>query len=357
MITHDYFDIRGGGERLVLTMAQALGADLLCGFRSAQSYPPSMFPDHTVELGLPGLLRRPGLRTAALAARFATSKRRVVPYNTRIFSGVSAPFAAVRTNGAKNIYYCHTPPRFLYDQRAHFSANVLKRRLGGLTLEHFQRSYEAAVSRMDLIVVNSATVAERVEKFLGRQSVIVHPPCDLKAFQWLGQSDYYLSTARHSALKRVDAIIRAFAQMPEKRLVIASGGEDTKNLQQLAAGAQNISFTGWTSDRQLQELIGNAIATIYLPVDEDFGMSAVESMSAGKPVIGVAEGGLRETILHGQTGVLLPSDFKTEDLMNSVRALTPVRAKDMRSACVARAEHFSEERFVKGMLSVLQSLS
>ena len=78
-----------------------------------------------------------------------------------------------------------------------------------------------------------------------------------------------------------------------------------KNLERLANKAKNIKFVGIISDTHLKDLLSRCIATIYIPIDEDFGMSPVESMAAGKPVIGVAEGGLLETIVHKETGFLL----------------------------------------------------
>lgn len=355
IVAHDYFDIRGGGERLALTMAGALDSPMLCGFRSLQSYDAEMFPPVTIELGLPALLRKPGLRTAALAVRFAMEKRRLRSYRTRIFSGVSAAFAAEATSDARNIYYCHTPPRFLYDQREHFSSMTAGSPMRRLALDQFRRRYEAAVGHMDLIVANSETVRDRIRTYLNRDAVVVYPPCNLESYHWLGQQDFYLSTARHSPLKRVDKIIEAFLMMPDKKLVIASGGEDFAALQQLAGDAPNITFLGWVDEEALQRLIGETIATIYVPVDEDFGMSPVESMAAGKPVIGVAEGGLRETILDGETGTLLPSNFVATDIIQAVRTLTPTRAAAMRRACVARAELFSQDRFIAGIRQLAEA--
>jgi glycosyltransferase involved in cell wall biosynthesis len=108
------------------------------------------------------------------------------------------------------------------------------------------------------------------------------------------------------------------------------------------------------SDEALLDLVGNAIATIYLPRDEDFGMSPVESMAAGKPVIGVAEGGLLETIAQGETGILLPPDFSDEDLIDAVRQMTAERALAMRSSCEVRARNFTREKFVSAMREVIQ---
>ena len=136
------------------------------------------------------------------------------------------------------------------------------------------------------------------------ESIVIYPPCDTEKFSWIGQGNYYLSTARLMPYKRIDLIIKAFTKLPEIRLVIASTGPDESHLKQLAQGLKNIKFVGDISDQELKKLLGNAIATIYIPKDEDFGMSPVESMAAGKPVIGYGEGGLLETIINGEAGWL-----------------------------------------------------
>ena len=182
---------------------------------------------------------------------------------------------------------------------------------------------------------------------------VVYPPTDITRFRWAPSEGYYLSTARLTSLKRVDTIIEAFLAMPDKRLIVASGGEDAAKLVAKAGGAPNIAFTGWTNDAALDRLMASAIATIYVPRDEDFGMSPIESMAAGKPVIGVAEGGLVETIVPGETGMLLPRDFNAAQLAEAIRAMTPDIATRMREACQNRAELFSERRFVERMAEII----
>ena len=340
----------GGGERLVLTMAQALGADLAYAYREASTYEDDAFPAGTLDLRLPPALRRPRLRTLAMPFWFSRARAAAARYDTRVFSGVAAPFAAPRKGSGRNIFYCHTPPRFLFDMRDHF-----ERRAGWslpaqrAALGWFERNYRRAVERMDLILTNSRTTQERIRRYLGRDSVVVHPPCDTGRFVWQGQGDFYLSTARLTGLKRVDVIVDAFLRMPDRRLVVASGGEDLERLKARAAGAPNIEFLGWVDEARLVDLIGNAIATIYVPREEDFGMSPVESMSAGKPVIGVAEGGLLETVVDGRTGTLLPRDFDAAALAEAVSEMDASRALSMRAACEARASEFDVEHFVSSL--------
>src|SRR5436190_4863896 len=151
LVAHDYFAIRGGGERLVLELAGALEADLMLGYRTDESYAAEMFPDKLIDLQLPPPLRRPGLRLLSLSAAFAMRRREAVRHATRIFSGSAAPFAAPnRSLPGKNIFYCHTPPRFIYDQAGFFADGYSPvQRLGAATLGRlYRRGYERAVAHM-----------------------------------------------------------------------------------------------------------------------------------------------------------------------------------------------------------------
>jgi glycosyltransferase involved in cell wall biosynthesis len=205
--------------------------------------------------------------------------------------------------------------------------------------------YAAAMEKMDVVIANSENVKQRLSRYLGLEAVVVAPPCDIQGFQWLGQEDYYLSTARLEPYKRVDLIVDAFLQMPDKKLVVASGGSQLESLKHRAAGASNIHFTGWTDSKTLHNLVGNCIATIYIPIDEDFGMSPVESMAAGKPVVGVSEGGVLETVINGQTGVLMQNRLRIADVIDGVRRLDAKTALRMRPVCEGRAEVFSKAHF------------
>ena len=268
-----------------------------------------------------------------------------------MYSGFYAPLAVQNHLQGFNLYYCHTPPRFIYDQRDYFIARLpfWQRPILEWFINYLKPQYEAAVAQMDIIVANSENVRNRIAAFLGKEAIIVYPPCDTESFIWCNQSDYYLSTARLDPLKRVDRIVKAFLKLPDKKLIITSGGSEYARLTKLARNAPNITFTGWVAEDKLRELIGNAIATIYIPKDEDFGMTPVESMAAGKPVIGTSEGGLRETIVHGETGLLLSPDVSVEEIMHAVALLTTTKALEMRRACEARAQLFSTPLFIDKM--------
>jgi glycosyltransferase involved in cell wall biosynthesis len=276
-------------------------------------------------------------------------------YDWVLYSGSVAPEAVYNHPGGLNLYYCHTVPRFAYDLRHHYeSSGPLLRRAGARILGAWTRSrYPRALRRMDRVIANSENVRCRLLRYIGVDAEVIHPPCDVAGYRWRGQGDYYLSTARLEPYKRVDLLVEAFRAMPEKRLVITSGGSCEEELRGMASGAPNIEVTGWVDRERLRELIGNCIATLYIPCDEDFGISPVESLAAGKPVIGVAEGGLLETLVQGETGVLIEPEPAVADLVSAVTAMNPEHAGALRAACERRAGAFSGERFLARMRTLV----
>ena len=352
IVLYDFLQTRGGAERVTLELARAIPGLALCfGYRNPHAYPQSELAGLQSH-DLHALGRVPGLRDAAVMHAFAgRATRFVADHDWAVFSGTMAPMAVRHRPGGRNVYYCHTPPRFVYDLRAHYLQRVpavLRPALHGF-MAHVQPRYEAAIAAMDTVVANSENVRRRLQRYLQRDAEVVYPPVDTQRFRWEAQGDYFVSLARHENLKRVDRIVQAFVRMPGQRLVVASGGSQSDRLRRLADGAPNITFTSWLSDAALARLIGGARASIYIPRDEDFGLSPVESMAAGKPVIGVAEGGLLETVVDGETGLLLPPDPAVDGLVEAVQRMDARRALAMRGAAQERAARFARPRFLARM--------
>ena len=354
-IVHDFFRGIAGGEKVVLTIAEAWGWPVITGEMD--------------EIAKRDILKRKTLQIIDLTIRektplvFGLSQilqfwwgfyRLLSPHlkgaELVLFSGQLALLGAKNVS-RRQILYCHTPPRILYDARDFMLKNMPsgKRPFMRLLLVWYRYVYEKAIKQMHLVIANSENVRRRIKHYLGLDSVVVYPPVEIHKFRWIAQENFFLSTARLDSLKRVELIVRAFLKMPDKKLVVISGGPLFEKLKRLASKASNIKIMGWVSEETLYELIGRCLATIYIPKDEDFGISPVESMAAGKPVIGVAEGGLLETIIPNETGILLPPDPSEDDLIKAVHSLTPARAKEMRPACEARARFFDKEAFLAKM--------
>lgn len=174
----------------------------------------------------------------------------------------------------------------------------------------FRKTYLEDLAEIDTLLTNSKNTQKRIKNFTGRHAEILYPPVDTQFFSpseggnnapltrgvenqnesgGLSSKKYFLSFARLSSIKRVDRIVTAFQRMPEENLIITYGKNDPERatISEMIQGYPNISMRESPSDMELRELIRGATATIYVPVDEDFGMSPVESMSCGTPVIGV----------------------------------------------------------------------
>ncbi len=347
---YDFLLANGGAEQLALTTVKSFpDLELHTGFINSD-----LFQD-TIAHTLTAPISHPALQAIRLLYAFRHQTGYLSDYDTVIYSGSYAPVAVWNHTDGKNIYYCHTPPRFVYDLKDYYLQQIpyWQQPLLHALIKYVRTRYELAIAQMDSLIANSQNVHRRLLDYLGVSSTVIYPPVNIAHYKWLNAGDYYLSTARLEPYKRVDLIVKAFVDMPDKQLVITSGGSDLSRLEQIANNAANIHFTGWVNDQQLANLVGNAIATIYLPINEDFGISPVESMAAGKPVIGVAEGGLLETVIDQQTGILI-SAVDHLRIIEAVSGLSSKQAHTMRHDCEQQAQQFSKDRFLQQMGGQIQ---
>ena len=343
--------VAGGAERVTLTLAEALPEFQVMVSRCyAQAKP--LLDGSTVnvcELRGGWSVFLPRILESMWCFRFRSQCLRDA--QTVIYSGFYAPLAVYMQCGGRRIYYCHTIPRYAYDLYKVTLAQLPAplRPLYALFIYWFRKIYESSIRQMDSILVNSENVRQRLKKYTDLDAEVIYPPVDTHNFEQLGDGGYYLSTARLVANKRVDVVIRAFVRMPQHRLVVLSGGPEMERLKVLAASASNIEFTGWQTDEELRQWVGRARAVVYVPMDEDFGISPVEAMAAGKPVIGVAQGGLLETIVNNVTGFLIDTPLTTDAIIDAVMKTERFSGISMSDACIAQAQRFTRERFIARM--------
>jgi len=204
-----------------------------------------------------------------------------------------------------HICYCHTPPRYLRTHTNEYLRGLNVPRIAKSLLP-FMMTYlriwdNASADRVDYFIANSETVRHRIRRYYGRDSVVIHPPVDTDTFTISEEPKrYYLIGGRLVSYKRYDIVIEAFNKLG-KPLKIFGTGPQEKELKKMAKS--NIEFLGRVSDQKRSELFSNAIAFIH-PQEEDFGITPVESMAAGRPVIAYNRGGASETVIDGKTGIL-----------------------------------------------------
>ena len=258
-----------------------------------------------------------------------------------IISSSSAFAHGVRpAEGAVHVCYCHSPFRYAWHARATALAEcprLLRPALSG-TLRWIRRWDLHASQHVTHYVANSEISQRRIEQFWGRESTIVHPPVDVDRFTIGVPEDFFLVVSELVPHKRIETALCAArtARVPIK--VVGTGPELERLRALYATGAQ---FLGRISDEQLALLYGRARALV-VPNVEEFGIAAVESQAAGRPVVALDAGGVRETVVDGRTGVLVGRD-DVDTLAEALRhtdfdRFSPQEARD-------QAQRFSRQAF------------
>lgn len=248
---------------------------------------------------------------------------------------------------ALHISYCHTPTRFLWQERLGYVNELPQPKLIKWLLPpflHRLRQWDRlAAERPDVFVTNSKISQSRIARYYRREAHVIHPPVDVKNLQPMaGPGQYWLTGGRLVAYKKFDLVVRALAEL-DLPLKIFGTGPELEKLCRLAG--PKTEFLGRINDEIKVELYQHAIAFLH-PHMEDFGMTAVESMAAGRPVIAYGKGGAAETMLDGITGKFLETS-SVEDLVDAIKQFdSSLYAPDQLRA---HAEQFSKERFLNEM--------
>lgn len=245
--------------------------------------------------------------------------------------------------GAVHICYINTVSRFA------FARDEYVPRLARPFVERLVDWDRRAAQRPTRFVANSRNVADRIAKYYGRESDVLHCPVDLGRFtHGKGAGDYFIVASRLLSYKRIELAIDA-ARLAGVRLLIAGTGPAEAALRERARGTP-AELLGYVSDATLDELLGNARAAI-VPGEEDFGLVPLEAAATGRPTIAFRGGGALETVVEGTTGDFF-SEPAAESLAAVLRTFDPSRYNS--AVLRAHAERFSPERFVTQLRGIVE---
>jgi len=248
-----------------------------------------------------------------------------------------------------HICYCHTPTRYLWSD-THQYINELKynkwfKKIIAATLNRLRIWDFCASQRVDYYIANSKTIQKRIKKYYRRDSDLIYPPVETNKFHISDKKPekrYFLAGCRLAPYKRVDILVEAFKKLgSEYNLKIFGDGVDMKRLKKIADSASNIEFLGRVSEEEKVDLFANCEAFLN-PQEEDFGITVVEAMASGRPVIAYRKGGATETVKEGETGLF----FEKQDSYSVKEAVLKYSSYNFNSQKIrAWAENFSINKF------------
>ena len=247
-----------------------------------------------------------------------------------------------------HICYCHSPIRYCWDmyneylEESHLDKGF-KSWLVRLMLHPIRQFDAIAGSRVDYYISNSDYVGQRIRKTYRRKAKTIHPNIDISNFELCNdKQEYYIASSRLVAYKKIDTIIEAFNQMPDKKLVVIGGGPNLEAYRKLAK--DNVTVMGYQPFDVLKDKMQHAKAFVFA-ADEDFGMIPIEAQSCGTPVIAYGHGGSLETVNGGKTGLFF-NEQTPEAIVEAVNKFETMGSQPFAPAdCRQWAEGFSEERF------------
>jgi glycosyltransferase involved in cell wall biosynthesis len=347
-IVHDWLTgIRGGERVLEALCTQYPDAELftLVHRRGSQAAAVERHRIHTsLAQHIPGVrrsYRRWLLLYPALVEQFDLERFDVV-----ISSSHCVAKSVIAPPGTVHICYCHTPMRYAWDQfdayfgpkrLGRFGSGLMRRVMAGLARWDRDTAY-----RVDRYLTNSRYVADRVRRYYNRDALVVYPPVDTEFFHpdSVVPERFALVVSALVPYKRLDVAIDA-CRLAGVPLKIVGTGPDRAQLEQRAPGTTE--FLGWLSDGHLRELYQRA-RCLLMTGEEDFGIAPLEAQACGRPVVALARGGARESIIDGETGVLVDA-AEPEAFGDAVAALDRLAFEP--SVIRRQAERFNRRRFAE----------
>lgn len=271
-----------------------------------------------------------------------------------VISSSSAFAHGIKTGEVKHVTYCHSPMRYGWDYAHQYTRKMsFPMRLATATLLTDIRIWDYMASdRAHKIIANSKHVEKRIAKYWRKKAEVIYPPVNVKAFLPTdAHEDYFLIVSALTPFKRIDLAIKAFNRIGRKLIIIGEGGQ-RKVLEGLAG--PTIEFLGRKDDAVVREYMQNC-RTLIFPAEEDFGITPVEAMAAGKPVLAYGVGGVLESVVAGVSGEFFREPTE-QSLIDGLTRLMINEKHYNHKKIRAIAEKFDESVFEEKMHAVIKGI-
>jgi glycosyltransferase involved in cell wall biosynthesis len=346
-LVHHWMEYFRGGEAVLEQFGHLFpGAPICILVYNAKHLPPSLLshPLHASVLQRSHWLRMHFRNLLPVFPEIIRSMR--LPRGTRfVLSSDASMIKGIPAAGAVQVCYCHSPPRYLWGHEDSYIDSLGKRsRIGRLMfsagLPRLREFDRRMAQRVDGFVANSRCVQERIQRYYGRDSVVINPPVDIGRFDWSRpREDFLLVVSALVPYKRVDLAVEACSRLG-RRLIVIGTGPEAPELRRSAKPC--VEFLGWQPDAVVADHLERCRAFLF-PGIEDFGITPCEAQASGAPVIAYGEGGALETVREGVSGLFFTPQT-VEGLLEAISRFEggpPFSAE----ACRGNVEHLSPPRF------------
>lgn len=357
-LLHDYLIRFGGAERVLKSLAQMFPEAPIYTLLADTEITKTHFPTSEIRASFlekfPRFLTR---RHRLLTPWFPVSVETMDLRDFDLVLSSSSAFikGVIVRPRTLHVSYIHAPSRFLWDWSSEYLSDFgWASKIFARFLVHYLRVWDRkAAERPDVLIANSRATRDKIWKYYRRTAEVVYPPVALssdthRALSVYPSKDFFLIVSYLVPYKRIDLAIEAFNRL-ELPLVIIGEGPVRKKLEQRAKS--NITFLGWQSDEVVRAYYAASRALVF-PGEDDFGLTPVEAMSYGKPVLGYRSGGVSETVREGVTGEFF-DDPVPEILADGVRRLQANYASYDPDVIRIHAKQYSEERFRSRIITLL----
>lgn len=245
-----------------------------------------------------------------------------------------------------HICLCYSPMRYAWDLSHQYLGGgkfgTVRQAIARYLLHRLRIWDYRTANGVDEFIAISKYIARRIQKVYGRTSTVVYPPVDTKTFTLQSQKeDYYFTASRLVPYKRVDLIVEAFANMPQRKLIVVGNGPEMKKIASMVT--PNVNLLGYQEPSKVCELLRSAKAFVFA-AEEDFGIAPLEAQACGTPVIAYGRGGALETIISNETGIFF--DSQTADSIRETVTRFERQQKQFQPSLIrANAERYSIQRF------------
>ena len=352
-IFHNFLDNIGGAEIVTLTLARELNADI---------YTTNINYDKIKKMGFINI----NIKSLGKIPKMAPFRHQLAFYKFRklnlknkydfyIISGDWAMSGVV--NNKPNLWYVHSPLNELWAFKDYIRNNLLswwKKPIYDFWIlfnRHLTLKYSKHAQKL---VCNSKNTQNRLKKYYNRNATIINPPIETFKHQYKNAKNYWLSVNRLSVAKQIEIQMKAFQKLPNENLIIIGSYEkETKQFEDYKKYLEkikpkNVEIKSWITQKELINLYANCKGFITTSKNEDFGMTPVEAMASGKPVIASNEGGYKETISK-ETGILI-DNINSEKLVNAIKKLSKEINKNplkYKKVCQKQAKKFDTKVFIR----------